>query len=137
MRDEVGYSLIEMLITLIIIGTLATSGFVSFPESDVTLRAAAEQFAQDLRYAQTLSMNRGVPHQVNVSGNGYSVTTSSDTSATLSGATLEGATFGGQFPVVFDGLGRPTANSGVKSLTMNSQTVTITVRAETGSVIVQ
>ncbi|MBF0152917.1 MAG: prepilin-type N-terminal cleavage/methylation domain-containing protein [Magnetococcales bacterium] len=137
MRNEAGYSLLELLVTMIVIGTVAASGSVTFSEGNVALRSAAERFAQDLRYAQTLSMNRGVPHQVNVTGNEYSVTTSSDTSAKISGATLDGVIFGGQFPIVFDGLGRPTSNAGTKTLTMSAQSVTINVRSESGSVIIQ
>ncbi|MBF0427038.1 MAG: GspH/FimT family pseudopilin [Magnetococcales bacterium] len=137
MRNDAGYSLVELLVTTLIIGTVAASGSVTFSEGRVALRAAAERFAQDIRYAQTLAMNRGSSYQVNVSGNGYTVTTSSDTATTISGATLDGVTFGGQFPIVFNTLGRPTSNAGAKTLAMNGQSVTVTVRSESGSVIVQ
>ncbi|MBF0136945.1 MAG: prepilin-type N-terminal cleavage/methylation domain-containing protein [Magnetococcus sp. DMHC-1] len=137
MRTQAGYSLIEVLVTILIIGIVASTGYVSFPEGNVALRSAAEQFAQDVRFAQTLAMNRGVPHQVNVTGSTYSVTTSTDTTATISGSTLDGITFGGNFPVVFNGLGRPTSNAGAKVLTTGGQTVTVNIRSETGSVIVQ
>ncbi|MBF0177111.1 MAG: GspH/FimT family pseudopilin [Magnetococcales bacterium] len=135
MRDESGLSLVELLIMVLTIGILTSSGYVTFSQGNISLRAKAEQFAQDIRYAQTLAMNRGASYQVNVNGSSYTITTSADTAGLLSQATLSGVTIGGTYPIVFNGLGQPT-NAGVKTLTTGNQTISINVRAESGSVVV-
>jgi MSHA pilin protein MshC len=58
--SQPGYTLIEVVITLVILGLVALYAFPRIPSTDsITLRSQAEKFASDLRRAQILATARG------------------------------------------------------------------------------
>ncbi len=54
-----GFSLIELVIVLAIIGSLTIIALPRFSPSDNTLPAQADRLARDLRHTQALAMNQG------------------------------------------------------------------------------
>src|SRR4030065_668057 len=72
---EYGFTLIEMVVVLILIGILAVT-FVerSSSKGALTFAAQAQQLASDIRYVQTLSMTRGERYCLNLTSTGYSMT---------------------------------------------------------------
>lgn len=101
-----GFTLIEFVVVLILIGILAAT-FVarSSNKGALTFTGQAQQLASDIRYVQTLSMTRGQRHCLNLTGTGYSMTTSNcSTSAGVEHPA------GATFPVTLDGVALSWSN---------------------------
>ena len=149
-RDERGFTLIELVILLAVMALLA---WVALPRSfagDVKLSAAARQLQSDIRYAQELAMTRGQHHQIRFYGasnpsptNQYQIVTAAGQPVlhplTRSGSFVvdfnntpwAGLTLDSTLTLEFDSLGRPDA---AKTISLNSGAKVITVTAETGRV---
>lgn len=54
-----GITLIELVITILVIGIMSGIASVKFGFSDITLAQQAEQFAADIRHARSLAINWG------------------------------------------------------------------------------
>lgn len=158
MFKQNGFSLIELIMTLILVGVLATYVVVKSPnKASVVQGAQAELFTHHIRHAQALAMQWGQALRFSVSANAYSVrcvtvtlqspcnttpvvdpatgtnfaiTLESGLSLSASGSTLD-----------FDSLGRPlvsgsvTQNDTVWQLSGGGVTTNITVRGVTGMVV--
>lgn len=126
--------MIELIMVMTIIGVLSAYVAMKWP-TGVALATAAQQLAQDLRYAQNLAMNRGNGYQLAwVDSDTYRIL--SPANAELSRGDLDGATLVGNiasFSVTFNGVGKPTA-SVTLTLTDGSTNKMVTVSAETGMV---
>lgn len=154
---QYGFTLIELVIVIILIGILSTSVYLSWPKSSVSLDAQAHQIAHDIRYAQTLAMTKGQRYRfVRTSSTSYQVTNNSGTAVMLAlGSAIvtlnAGITFSGftNLPnnlIAFDGKGTPYTNTSSPgtalastatiSLTANGETRTISISPGTGRVIV-
>ena len=143
-----GFTLIELVIVLGIISTLAAVAIPRFSSSDNTLIAQADRLARDLRHVQAMAMNQSrtlifnvqsvTTYRVTFSGTTitdpatmqpYSVTL--DNNVTLSGTDTE-----------FDSMGRPVsigsllATERVFTLSGNSRTAAVTLYPVTGFVAV-
>lgn len=143
-----GFSLIELVIVLVIISSLAAVAIPRFTSSDNTLMAQAHRLALDLRHMQVMAMNQGrtlifnvqsvTTYRVTFSGSTitdpatmqpYSVTLGSN--VTISGADTE-----------IDSMGRPVAMGSllaterVFTLSGYSRTVAVTMSPVTGFVAV-
>ena len=153
-----GFTLIEIVVVLIIVGVLSVNIVINWPaDGDLKLPAQAEVFASQVRHAQSLAMYWGEPLQMSASGTNYSVSCVTATAtppcdsspvidpATNQGfsATLEtGLEFTGTSSVEFDTLGRPYNSSTVsaspaQTFTLNAGTPTwdVTVERLTGFVV--
>jgi type II secretory pathway pseudopilin PulG len=80
MQNLRGFTLIDLTITILIIGIIATLLSLNWPSFTVNLTAQAELLADDLRYTQSLSMARGERFRlVKLSSNTYQITNSTGT----------------------------------------------------------
>jgi len=62
-KTEIGYTLIELIITITIIAVIAAIAVPAFSSApDKKLQFAAEQFAAAMRFARSESMRTGEPH---------------------------------------------------------------------------
>ena len=153
-----GFTLIEVVIVVLAIGILAIYPLIKWPGTIINLDAEAERIVSDIRYAQSLSMTRGVRYQfIRTSSNTYQIRSSAGTPVLLgegsTTATLNsGITFGTfiNLPsnlVAFDSTGTPytdntspgTALSTSASIpiTADGKTKTIVITPETGSISIQ
>lgn len=153
-----GFTLIELAITLGIISIVAAVLFVTWPSFTVNLDAQATLLADDIRYAQNLSVSRSERYRlVKTSADSYQITNSSGVAVVLpsggSTTTLGGGiSFGAiaNLPndlIVFDSKGVPytdTSNPGTTLsatativLTAGGNIKTISIAPETGWVNVQ
>ena len=141
MKRFLGFTLLEFTIVLVIIGIIAV--FVSFfwPDSIVNLDAAANQIANDIRYTQSLSMNKGERYRwIKTSATTYQIVDSGGSPILLSGGNTtqtlaSGITFGSlvNLPnnlVAFDGKGVPYTDTGSTQL---SSTASIALIAQSDS----
>ena len=140
-----GFTLLELLATLLILGVLAVSFGLRWAPADQTLGAQAEQFAHMLRQAQAEAMNRGQVVTLSVlAANRYAITDASGTLLDASGQALEQvlennvALTGND--IRFDSLGRPLAANGgllgqVRRWTLSGESRSLDVRLQplTGS----
>ena len=103
---EYGFTLIEMVVVLILIGILAVT-FVerSSSKGALTFAAQAQQLASDIRYVQTLSMTRGERYCLNLTSTGYSMTMT-NCSTSIGVEHPAGATF----PIALDGVALSWSN---------------------------
>lgn len=153
-----GFTLLELIIVLIIISTLAVFVMLPFPASTINLAAQTEQVANDIRYTQSLSMTKGERYRfVKTSSTTYQIVNSSGSPILLARgsntATLStGITFGTltNLPnnlIAFDSKGIPYVDTGSPGtalssnasipLTTGSETKTIIITPETGRVTIQ
>jgi prepilin-type N-terminal cleavage/methylation domain-containing protein len=121
-----GFTLIELVVVICIIAILSGGyALITYQPAPIELTAMATQLAGDLRYAQALSMTKGVRYRLaSISSNQYQIVSSAGTAITFpSGSTTMtmggGIYFNGasNLPyslVAFDGWGTPytdTANT--------------------------
>ncbi|MEZ5542581.1 MAG: type II secretion system protein [Pseudomonadota bacterium] len=143
-----GFTLLELVIVLVILGTLAAFAVPRFAPADNTLAAQADRLARDLRHAQALAMNQGRTLILDVqSATAYRVTAAGSTItdpatqqpytvALDNGVTLTGSATG------FDSLGRPVgagsllAAARVFTLSGSSRSAVVTLSPVTGFVTV-
>ncbi len=139
-----GFTLIELMMVLVILGVLAVYVVPRWSPGDNTVAAQAHRLAQDLRHVQALAMNQGRPLSFELqSSTAYRVTDGAtpiidpatmqafqvtlDNSVTLTGSNTS-----------FDSLGRPVAGGAllatprVFTLSGGSRTATVTLSAVTG-----
>jgi prepilin-type N-terminal cleavage/methylation domain-containing protein len=147
-----GYSLMELVIVITIIGILAIYPLIQWPGTVVNVLAEAQLIASDIRYAQTLSMSTASCYRiVRASTTSYNVTDGTTSIILPSGSTTmnlnSSVAFGSWTPanlVAFDSKGVPYSDACVTALTANatipvtdgSNTNTITINQVTGMVIV-
>jgi prepilin-type N-terminal cleavage/methylation domain-containing protein len=143
-----GFSLIELVMVIVILGILAVSVSIKWP-SGLNIEAAVKEFKRAYRYAQHQAMTReytnaGAAWGIFISGNQYTIQRQGDASTALADYTgrrlldHDGATLTGP-DVLFNGLGEPLTTAGVlyadgdgKSRTYTIEGKTLTFCAETG-----
>lgn len=149
-----GFSLLELIVVLLILGILATTTYFKWSKSPFDLYSQVAMLANDVRYAQNLSMSRNERFCLAItSTNTYQIQNSSgnpvanannNTTATL----MSGVTFGTPTNIIskitFNTTGIPytdtaspviplTANA-IIPLTANGQTTNVTIDPTTGRV---
>ncbi len=142
-----GFTLVELVIVILLLGILSAVVVPKFFNlNDYRERAAYDEVAGAVRYAQKLAVASGCEVQVSISGSSYALqqhatdcttgafTTISNhpvTSNSLAGVTL--ASTAGDF--IFDALGRSPSASMIKTrININGGSLYFEVVAETGYV---
>jgi prepilin-type N-terminal cleavage/methylation domain-containing protein len=144
---ESGFTLIELIAALVIIGTLSVYLSLRWSPDDSSLPTQADQLGRALRHAQALAMNQGRALTLDIqSASSYAITdgvaTIRDPAGEQQAYTLvNGVTVSGN-DLKFDSLGRPISGtnlvSAVQSWTLSggSNTATVSVQPLTGFVLV-
>lgn len=152
-RRQSGFTLLEMMMVVIVIGVTAAVITPRWLENDLDVDATARQLQNDIRYAQGLAMTRGQRHRVyfdvatayRIANNtGTTVTHPLDADGSVefgNGVTLVSNGFTSGY-VAFDGRGVPyngataiAANTSVQ-LSKSGTTRTVQVVPRTGYVTV-
>lgn len=146
-----GFTLVEMVLVLAIMGLLAVAAVISAPSPKAAnLMAAARQVQNDIEYAKQNAMMTGVTSGVSFTQNaGYivyqnttatplkSALTKTNLNVTLS-ANYSNITLNDTYVVEFDGFGAPTTGGGgFVRVTDGTNNKTISVTANTGMVKIQ
>jgi len=153
-----GFTLIELVIVIIVLGILSKGVYMQWTAGTINLGAQADQLAGDIRYTQSLSMSKNQRYRlVKISSTSYQITNSAGTAIIYPNGqntiTLKnGITFGSftNLPnslIAFDSNGIPysdttspgTALSSTASMTLtaSSETKTISIAPTTGQVSIQ
>lgn len=141
-----GFTLVELVVVLVVLAIVSAVALPRFFNlSDYRTRAAYDEIAGAVRYAQKLAVASGCDVQVAITANSYALqqhatsctsgafTTISDhpvTAATLSGVTVAPTT-----SFIFDAMGRCSSCSGNVTFTVDGKAFTL--YAETGYVDAQ
>ena len=139
-KQQSGFTLIELVTVLILLGILMSSLYLRGSPSTPSLNAQADQLARTLRHAQSLSLTQGRSLTLEVqSTTNYVVSdagaTITDPQGTVQAFTLvNGVTLAGG-DLDFDSLGRPI--DATDNLIATAQTWTLSVNGSTTSVRVE
>ena len=134
-----GFTLIEIAITLIVIGILATVITINLPRSTVNLNTQAELLANNIRYTQNLAMTKGERYRFKISTqtNSYSINNSTiylDKQTSFGSVTNNLIIFNSNGIPYID-TKTPLKETATIALTAaDGRTVIITIYPETGSV---
>ena len=126
-----GFTLIELIAVLVVVGVLVAAATVKFTStSTISLRAAAEMIQADIRYTQAEAMATNAARSINFVAGNNNYMVGSETRDLPSGLTIAtGRLF------TFDSLGEPTAGGGQSvSVSDGTNTNSITVIDYTGKV---
>lgn len=143
MSAQRGFTLVELVTVLVIVGALAVTAITHFNPGTFEARAAADELVAAMRYAQEKSMtNTGAPpFQIQVTGTGYSVTQNGSAiphPVTGAGTYTSSWTKIGVSPtatISFDGYGEPTLLAGAWG--GNQLAFTVSVGSESDGVTLE
>jgi len=136
-RAARGFTLIELILVIILLGTLSVTAVGRFNNHSFESAAVAAELISAIRYAQEMSMvNTGMDHyQVVIAADGYTV---SQNGASIANpvsnespytSDWSNVTLSPTMTISFDGLGAPSI--------VASQTISVTVGADSRDVIVE
>lgn len=154
-----GFSLIELVITIVVISILAIFPFINWPGTTLNVTGQAQQFVTDVRYTQALAMSKAQRYRlvINPVSNSYQILNSAGTAVLLSSGSStvtlsSGISFGtlSNLPnnmIVFDSNGIPYTDTGSPGTTLaanasiplqsSDTTKTAVITPSTGKVTVQ
>jgi len=139
MENEDGFTLIELIMVIVIIGILAFVAIQKYPATGISLETAADMIKSDIRSvqalamsqhaSQTLTFNSSTEYEFPVIGEGNKARNFADI--------FEGGISLSAYPALisFNSLGEPTTGYGSSiTITTGSTTKTLTVLRYTGRV---
>ncbi len=133
-RSARGFTLIEAVAVLILIGILAAVAIARVTDNEADERAAENKLKVHLRHAQARAMNSEIPWGVHSDGGSYFLFYGNDpvnNKARFSGDEDLSVSFpsgvSASFTVSFDGWGRPYNSENQSSATLLSTAMTINV----------
>jgi prepilin-type N-terminal cleavage/methylation domain-containing protein len=154
-----GFTLIELIIVIVVVSILAIIPFLNWPSSSISLDGQAQQLANDIRYAQSLSMTKAQRYRlvITTGSSSYQILNTAGTAVRFaSGNTTvtlnSGISFGtlSNLPnslIAFDGNGIPYTTTGSPGtalaanasipLQSSGNTKTVVITPLTGKVNVQ
>ncbi len=151
MQKDVGFTLIELVIVIVLVSILAVYAVVKWPsDSQLKLPAQANLLIAHIRHTQSLAMHWGQTLRFTPSGGGYTVSCASAsanppcnqnpvidpvTGQSFSVSLESGITLGGA-SVDFDSLGRPI-NAGALITSSPARTFTLSADGVSHTVTVQ
>jgi len=135
-NDMKGFTLIEIVATLVIIGVMSVTAAVRLTgTSTISVRGAAEMIQTDIRYAQEVAMAEHTAKSVIFSNGSSAYTFSPASGMDPLGELPSGVTISNDFTVTFNTLGEPTSGGGGSvSISADGQIKTISVTNYTGKV---
>jgi len=140
-KPQSGFTLIEMVMVIVIMGGLSAVAFSKFNRDTFDVVAASGELVQAIRYAQDKSMSHsGATHyQVAISSTGYEVTQGGTaiphpvTGAASYSKTWSDITLDTTATIVFDAYGNPGLGAPLTiTLTKNTDTDSVTIENITG-----
>ena len=144
-----GFTLIELIVVLAIIGGLAVIALPRWAPTDTTVGAQAERLARDLRHAQAMAMSQARTLVLDIQGassyrvaDASSMTVSDPATQQPFMVSMDNSVSVGGTDTGFDSLGRPVDSGSLLSaarvftLNGNSSTATVTVSPVTGFITV-
>jgi len=139
MRNEGGFTLIELIMVIVIIGILAFVAIQKYPTTEISLETAADMIRSDIRSVQALSMAMHTIQTLTFnSSTEYVFPTLGEGNKTRNFATIfEGGISLSAYPasISFNSIGEPTAvQDDSITITTGSTTRTLTVLQYTGRV---
>jgi len=140
MRNEDGFTLIEIIMAVVIIGILAFVAITKYPTTGISLETAADMIKSDIRSVQALAMAKHTSQTLTFSSTEYVFPTLGEGNKTRNFADIfEGGISLSPVPanITFNSLGEPTAGYGSGNsitITTGSTTKTLTVLRYTGRV---
>jgi MSHA pilin protein MshC len=155
MKQESGFTIVELVAIIVLMGVLAFSFMPRYPGLTIELNGQAEQLASDIRFAQSLSMTHGARYCIffNTAQSQYQFRNTNCTTAvvhpatgstayiTFSNVTMALNNISGTY-IEFDTKGKPytftaSATNATVTLTSSGDTRSVSVSPETGRVLVQ
>lgn len=132
-----GFTLLEGVIVILLLAILLIVATPRWP-GGLLLEAQAERLAQDLRYAQALTLGREYPHTVHrVDSGHYRIVDANGVPLPMETSPLEGVTVE-PFSISFiPPMGAPAADYPPIHLSMGDASLTLTVTPMTGTVLLQ
>jgi len=134
-----GFTLLEVVAVLVLLGILAAVAVARFADSNADAVAEAEIFKSHLRYAQIRAMGDIYPWTVTVGSDSYVLSTTNPSIGTPtlpgeSGAThsYDGGVTASAGTFTFNWRGQPTTGGGSSITFDGDPDVTVTVLSETG-----
>jgi len=138
MRNEDGFTLIELIMVIVIIGILAVVAIQKYPTTEISLETAADMIRSDIRSVQALAMAQYASKTLTFSSTEYVFPTLGEGNKTRKFADIfEGGISLSVYPasISFNSLGEPTAAQDDSiTITTGSTTKTLTVLQYTGRV---
>ena len=152
-RRAQGFTLVELVSVLLLTAILAAVAMNQWPGAGINLAAQADRLQSDIRYAQSLAMNRGQRYRLNLAADHYwisdaggSVTVALPGSGAAVVTLSNGITLSSAYGfLVFDGKGAPyttadtpgtpLAADAVITLSADGDSRTLSISPETGHVL--
>jgi MSHA pilin protein MshC len=143
--DSHGFTWIELLVVMVIMGIISAIVVNRFMTDDTELSAQSEVIKGHLRYAQLRSMNTDIVWYLKFTANSYELYKSGDAVAKLlpggdsptinlpSGITVN---YGASDVVAFNAWGKPCTDSAGQVLQVADRTLTITQGADNRSITI-